>query len=274
MAVSLQGSHHLPGRFAAHDDMKAQRQQQITLYLSEHETASMEELCTHFNVSMNTVRRDVAELVRNGQLEKVYGGVRSKRKVTGFEPYEERSLKPSPAKQAICREAARLVHDGDIIFIDSGTTTVHLMEALKEKSITVITNNIEVMTQALHMPSIQLIVLPGELHRSTHSITGEDSAEFLSRFNTNLAFMAATGISQNGGVTNSIPLEYQIKKAAVSHTEKAVLMVTGNKFGITSLLTYAQLGSFHSVITDRRISPEWIERLGAFNVHYEIASNY
>ncbi len=252
--------------------MKTQRQQQIILYLTDRETASMDELCEHFNVSMNTIRRDIADIVRSGLAEKVYGGVRTLRKVSGFVPYEQRSLTPSPAKQAICRKAADMVKDGDIVFIDSGTTTVYLIDALQDKAITVITNNIEIIVRAMEHPGIQLIVLPGELDRTAHAITGKDSADFLSTYNTNIAFMAATGVSQNGGVTNSIPLEYQIKKAAVAHTEKPVLLVTGNKFGVTSLMTYAQLDTFGEIITDRTIPAPWLEKLHGLGIPVTVSA--
>ena len=162
--------------------MKARRLQQMALYIAEHKSATMEELQTTFDISMNTVRRDLAELVADGSVEKVYGGVRAKQSVSGFLPYDQRSLKPSHAKRASCSKAAELVHDGDIIFIDSGTTTIHLVEALKDRSITIITNNIEVMMAAVDYPSIRLIMLPGELQRSTHSLTGSDSAAFLIAF--------------------------------------------------------------------------------------------
>ena len=251
--------------------MKARRIREMELYIAEHGSATMQELQEAFGISINTLRRDLAELVQTGSIEKVYGGVRTRQSVSGYLPYDQRSLKPSQSKQAICERAAELVHDGDIIFVDSGTTTVHLMDALKDRTITVITNNIEIMVAALDLPNIRLILLPGELQRSTHSLTGEASAEFLSRFNTNIAFMAATGVSM-GGVTNSIPLEYEIKKAAVAHSDKAVLMVTGNKFGVTSLLTYAKLSSFDCILTDERIPEEWKAKLTEQGVHLEIVN--
>ncbi|MBQ9324910.1 MAG: DeoR/GlpR transcriptional regulator [Clostridia bacterium] len=250
--------------------MKLERQHRLMLYLTEHQSASMEELMNHFGVSMNTVRRDVAALVASGDAEKVYGGVRVARKISGFIPYEQRSLRPSLAKQAICRKAAELVNDGDTIFIDSGTTTIHLIDALADRHVTVITNNMEVIARAMNYPSIQLIVLPGELDRQAHAVTGDTSADYLSRFSTNIAFMAATGISKSG-VTNSIPLEYSIKQAAVAHTDRAVLMVTGNKFGITSLMNYAALDAFHCIITDPRIPKNWLDQLLAMDIRVEVA---
>ena len=236
--------------------MKTKRISEMEAYILSHGSATMEELRDAFDVSMNTVRRDVAELLKTGGIEKVYGGVRSATQTAVQAAYP----KPGGAKRAICFEAAKLVKDGDIVFIDSGTTTVQIIEAIKDRNVTVITNNIQVMTKALDYENIRVIMLPGEVHRKTLSITGEDSAEYLSHMNTNIAFMAATGASMMG-VANSSPLEYSIKKAAVAHAERAVLLVAGSKFGTTSLLIYAGLDKFQTVVTDSRIPPAYRQRL-------------
>ena len=250
--------------------MKSKRLIEMESYILSHVSLSMEELCAAFDISMNTVRRDLAELVKGGRVEKVYGGAQAKMKVPGLVPYSIRSSSPSSAKRAICFMAAQMVKDGDIVFIDSGTTTMHIIEALRNRNITVITNNFEVMLQALDDENIRLIVVPGELNRKTHSITGEESANFLDTMNTNIAFMAATGASHIG-VTNSSPLEYSIKKAAVAHTEKAVLLVTSDKFAITSLFTYAKLEQFQTIVTDSSISPEHLAKLREQGIDVQIA---
>ncbi len=249
--------------------MKTKRLQEMEQYILKNGTVTMEELKDHFQVSMNTIRRDVAVLTTDGAVQKVYGGVSASEKSQGLVPYDKRLPAQPVEKQLICKSAASLVHEGDIIFIDSGTTTLHLMDTLKDMRLTVITNNLEVILSALNCPNIQLIVLPGVLHRDTRSITGEASADFLSTMNTNIAFMAATGVSY-GGVTNSSPLEYAIKRAAVQHTERAVLLVSANKFGQTSLLTYAQLKDFERVITDGGIPPEWQKHLASLGVEVDI----
>ena len=249
--------------------MKSRRLTEMESYILSNGSVTMEELRDHFGISINTVRRDIAEIVKPGYIEKVYGGVKATAKVPALVPYSVRSHSPSDVKQKICLAAGEMVKDGDIIFIDSGTTTIHIMEAVRDKNITVITNNIEVMLQALDYENIRIIVLPGEIHRKTHSITGEESAAFLSHLNMDIAFMAATGASLSG-VTNSSPLEYSIKRAAVANTKRAVLLVTGGKFGVTSLLTYANLNQFHTVITDSSIAPEYRKKLNELNVNLVI----
>ena len=248
--------------------MKTKRLTEMEAYIQRYGSATMDELRDAFDVSMNTVRRDVAELLKTGSIEKVYGGVRAANQNVIQAAYP----KSGGTKRAICFEAARLVKDGDIVFIDSGTTTVQMTEAIKDLRVTVITNNIQVMTKALEYENIRVIMLPGEVHRNTLSITGEDSAEYLSHMNTNIAFMAATGASFNG-VANSSPLEYSIKKAAVANTEKAVLLVAGSKFGTTSLLIYAGLDKFQTVVTDSRIPPAYRQRLRDLHIDLRIVED-
>ena len=253
--------------------MKAKRLQEMESFLLHQGFVTMEELKARFGVSMNTVRRDAALLVSSGAAEKVYGGLKAARNSSVLVPYENRLQSMNALKRGICARAAAMVRDGDIVFIDSGTTSVHLIDLMQDRSITVITNNVEVELRALDLPNIRLIMVPGELNRKTKSITGEDSARFLSVYNTNYAFMAATGISQDGGVTNSSPLEYEIKRQAVSHTECAVLLVTGQKFGVTSLRTYAHLDQFHTVITDKSAPPQWVERMKMQGIDVQIVED-
>ena len=248
--------------------MKSRRIAEMERYILSQGSATMEELRDAFHISINTVRRDVAQLQAEGRIEKVYGGVRAREGAAPLPvPAGEMS---DPVKQALCRRAAALVKDGDIVFIDSGTTTASLIEALRDKRITVVTNHLDAIIQAVACENIRVIVLPGEIHRNTRSITGEDSAAYLSHLNTTLALMAANGASMTG-VTNSSPLEYAIKKAAVEHTEKAVLLISSWKFGLTSLLTYARLSQFHTIITDSGIPPEYRQRIQEMQIELQIA---
>ena len=251
--------------------MKSQRILAMEKYILDRGSATMEELRDHFEVSMNTVRRDVSDLLKGGSVRKVYGGVRAQVQEPALVPYEVRSIGDSQTKMRLARYAAEFVHEGDVIFIDSGTTTLYLMDYLKNMNdLTVITNNVEVIIKALDNEKIRLIALPGQLRHKTRSVTGEVTVSFLSRYNIRTAFMAATGVSALG-VTNSSPLEYEIKKKAVENSENKVLMVTGRKFGITSLMTYAHLDQFDAVVTDSSIPQKFQDMVAERQVQLIVA---
>jgi len=252
--------------------MKASRILEMEQYVAQKGSASMEELCQYFQVSMNTVRRDVVELIKRGAVDKVYGGVCARKSDQTLTPYEVRRSKLEESKIAIGRAAAELVQDGDVIFIDSGTTTLQMMDFLSSyKELTVITNNLEAIIRALPHDHIHVISLPGQLRRKTNSFTGVEASKFLKNYNIRLAFMAATGLSFHGA-TNSSSLEYEIKQTAVEICEKAVLLVNQEKFGVTGLMTFAPVSAFHTVVTDARPSDEYVQWLQSEGVQLHLPS--
>ncbi|MBR6668479.1 MAG: DeoR/GlpR transcriptional regulator [Clostridia bacterium] len=253
--------------------MKADRILEMERYILDRGASTMEELRDHFEVSMNTVRRDVAELLKRGTVEKVYGGVCARKNEQALTPYEVRRRGSEDAKAAIGRRAAELVQDGDIIFIDSGTTTLHMIDHLADKrELTIITNNLEAINRALPYENINIIALPGQVRRKTRSFTGDDAVRYLKRFNVRTAFMASTGLSAHG-VTNSSPMEYEIKKCAVESAEKTVLLISRAKFGVTGLMTFAQLEDFDVLITDAPPSPEEQARVNSSGAQLIIAQD-
>ena len=251
--------------------MKADRMLEMENYILQKGAATMEELREHFDISMNTVRRDVAELLKRGMVEKVYGGVCARKSEQSLTPYEVRRRGSEDAKAAIGKRAAELVNDGDIIFIDSGTTTLHMIDHLAAKrDLTIITNNLEAINRALPHENITIIALPGQVRRKTRSFTGDDAVRYLRRFNVRISFMASTGLSTHG-VTNSSPLEYEIKKCAVESAETKVLLISRPKFGVTGLMTFAQLEDFDILVTDEMPSPEDQARVKASGAELLIA---
>ena len=249
--------------------MKSFRLRRMEQYILEKENVSMEELCAEFDVSMNTVRLDVASLVKKGSIKKVYGGVCSNRQ-NSLVPFEERKMKFSECKKAVCRAAAALVEDGDIIYVDSGTTTMYLTDYLdKHKNVTVLTNNLNVIMRAVPHENVQVICLPGILERKTNSFVSAETGKILARYNIKKAIVAATGVTENGDVTNSSSLEYEIKREAMRNSEKKYLLLDSSKYGKSALLTYAHLGDMDRVIADTEMSPELEVLCERYNVKLE-----
>ena len=190
--------------------MKNIRLDLMEQYIIQKDTVSMEDLQQHFDTSINTIRRDVALLIKKGTIEKVYGGVCA-RKNEQLTPFDVRTIKHPEAKMRIGRRAAALIEDGDTIFLDSGTTTLHIIQSLADKqNVTIITHNLHAIMAAMPYPNLAVIILPGQLLRKTSSFTGLETVRSLKAYNIKTAFMAATGLSLAGGVTNSSPLEYEL----------------------------------------------------------------
>ena len=126
--------------------MKADRINKIHELIKERQIISLDELCEIFSVSKNTIRRDIAELDAEGVIEKVYGGIVLKESADNSpEPFAAREIRNVFEKKIVAQIAAELIQDGEVIYIDSGTTTMHLLPHLaNRKQLTIVTANIYV----------------------------------------------------------------------------------------------------------------------------------
>lgn len=250
--------------------MRDGRIKQIEDLVIRRETVTMEELRRTFGVSMNTIRADVAKLVESGAVEKVYGGVRAVRRQE-VPLFTHRTELHTQEKKRIARYAQRLIHDGDILYIDAGTTTMHLIDFLDPaKRVTIITGSLYVMGRAYAKPHVDLIVLPGGMNRRTNSVADGGTLEFLARYRCGKAFMGASGVSPDGRLNVSTYMEYELKKLAVEQSQTAYLLLDGSKFGGSSLLSYGSLGDMEEVITDQSCPQEVREQCGQLGVRLTV----
>ncbi|MCD2345728.1 DeoR/GlpR family DNA-binding transcription regulator [Clostridium guangxiense] len=256
--------------------MKSDRIRKIEEYIISNEVVSLDTLCEVFNISKNTVRRDINDLVEKGSIKKVYGGVTVnsdfKNSPNGLVSFEERNIRNNEAKISIGKAAASFVQDNDIIFIDSGTTTLHMIEYLKDiKNVTILTNNINAIAAAIPFENLNIICLGGSLIRKTNSFEGIRNFEIFKDYNINKAFMAATGISLSSGATNSSPLEYKIKKNIVEKSKEVYLLADDSKFNISALMTYCKLSDIDHLITNTEPPKEYLNYFNENNVKYTVS---
>lgn len=228
--------------------LKTKRINLIRDYVWENQSVSLDELVQQFNVSKNTIRRDIQFLVESGEIKKVYGGVASNLHESGEKKMigtEDQSF------NVIAKTAADFIEDGDTIFIDSGRKTVDMLPFLKEKLLTVITNNLEFIMGALPFENLTVISIGGILDRKTKSFTTLGKGNELDFYHINKAFMEPKGISIVGGATHSIPHESELKKAAVTKSAEIYLLADHQKFDKYALMTFCSLDSIDYLITDQ-----------------------
>ena len=243
--------------------MKESRINQIEDLVRKNKSVSIDDICNWFNISTSTARRDFDILEKRGIVEKVYGGLRLKSPEKNnlsapfhtqilLSPYQERSSKNSEEKEKIGKLASGLVNENDVIFIDSGSTCYQLASNLADTPCTVITNSYLVLEALMPYANIQLITLPGTLNRKTLSFTGSEVIQGISSMNITKAFMASTGISVDGGVTNAESSEYHIKRRVCEKSREIYLLADHTKFNRSSLYTYCSLNQIYCLVTDSK----------------------
>ena len=207
--------------------MKSQRLDMIEEYVLEHKNASLDTLCEKFNVSKNTIRRDVDILLKRGSIMKVYGGV------------------------------AALETEDDTIYIDTGTTCLNLVDFIADKHCTILTNSLLIFNKAASYPNLDIISVPGRLNRKTLSFTGPDINDYLQTYNISMAFMACTGVTMKSGLTNASAEEYITKKAIAENANSMILLADHSKFGRISLMTYSPMEKLDAIVTDQALPEEY-----------------
>ncbi|MCJ7992515.1 DeoR/GlpR family DNA-binding transcription regulator [Priestia sp. OVS21] len=228
--------------------LKTKRIQQIQEYVLKHQSVSLDDLGTVFGVSKTTIRRDIRKLISEGMIQKVYGGVAISH--AKLESFKERKARNPIQKRLIAKTAADYVENGDVIFIDSGTTTLEMITFLKTKQVTIITNNLDIIIQALRFENLTVISTGGLLERDTKSFSSYSHADSFKKYNFDKVFMASTGVSISNGVTNSSSIESGIKETIVKGNADVFLLVDHTKLDKYAMVTYCGLKEIDYLITD------------------------
>ncbi|ELH0986427.1 DeoR/GlpR family DNA-binding transcription regulator [Staphylococcus pseudintermedius] len=246
--------------------MKAKRIVEIEHFINNKNTVTLEELSKNFNVSINTIRRDINQLVKMDKVKKVYGGVESVNiSHSSATDFNDRNIEHSEDKRHIGQLAAQKLEAGDVVYIDTGTTTMHILDYIdKSLPLTVITNSLDVMNKAVQLENIDLFIIGEQFKKTTRSFIGVDRHSLLNKMNIQKAFMAATGINVPNGLSNSEVEENYIKQLVMKKSKQKYICVDSSKMNKSTLLTYAPLDSVHSIITNQPL-PENISSFAEKN---------
>ena len=241
--------------------MKEERIHQIHELLIERKRISLDELCENFGVSKNTIRRDINELEEQGIIRKVYGGIVLKEaEIMSLEPFSAREIRNINEKKKIAAVAAALVNDGEVIYIDSGTTTMHLLPHLAEKNfLTIVTASVYVLELATRYSNLNVIATGGNLQAPIKALVGPSVLECIRNYNFSKIFLASTGITIEHGATNASPLECEVKRELVRKSCAKYLLVDNSKFDVASLMTYSDLTEIDNNITDKNPPEKYLD---------------
>lgn len=238
--------------------MRIQRISEIEQFLAIQGSASIRELCDKFNVSLNTIRRDIDELQSRGIVSKVYGGIVLNSEASVV-PISTRSVSNQEEKQIVCEIAAKNLVPNSTIYIDSGTTTVPLLQHIDpQANITIVSNSLDVFVEAKKYTGLNVISLGGLLSEKTSSFIGIAAINNLKEYRINLAFMTATAINTNSGAMNNSYHESEIKRAVISHSDKVIMMVDHTKLSKQAALRFCALEDIDIFVTNRRPPDEYI----------------
>jgi len=230
------------------------RQRQIMTLLQESGSLRIGELTEMFDVSDETVRRDLTALEEQGLLTRTRGGALAE-SVHLETSFQRRMRENWAAKLQIVRIAASYVEDGSTIIIDSGSTMAHLVRQLRSKrDLVVITNGITHVEDLLSNPTLTVVVTGGLIRRATMGAAGPLAVESLSSLHADHTFIATHGFSADAGMTYPSFDEVAVKRAMISAGADVTLLADGTKSGRASMVKVAPLTVLNRIITSQPIS--------------------
>jgi DeoR family transcriptional regulator, glycerol-3-phosphate regulon repressor len=240
-----------------------QRQAEILRIVRASHTCSVADLAQNFAVSDETIRRDIKPLVGEGLLVKVHGGVMLP-VLMEEAPFQRRMLENAEAKRAIAAQACELVHDGDSLMLDGGTTCMHIAQALCVRSrLTVVTNSAEIARTLAPRNGNRVFLAGGELRADDSAAFGESVLAFLRQFHVRYAFVSVTAIDARGRFMDAQPADVAYSLAAFAQAEQRVVAADHAKFGHSALVHAFGADEVDLLMSDRAPSTELAEVFAA-----------
>ena len=240
--------------------LAAERRNLILEKLQEEKKVVVSQLSEQFEVSEETIRRDLDKLDKEGLATKTYGGAVLAENSNLDMPFNVRKKRNMLGKKIIGDIIAELVQDGDHIIVDPSTTAVSIVKALRTKErLTVVTNSIEVLVELNDVSGWDIISTGGTLKENYLALVGPRAVEGFNSFNVDKAILSCKGMDMEKGITDANEMFSQVKKAMLRSAKQKILAVDCTKFEKVAFSKICDLEDIDLVVTDIRPSDAWME---------------
>lgn len=230
---------------------KNEREHEILNLLASEGYATVKQLSQLLYTSESSVRRDLSSLEKQGMVTRSYGGVAPVKNTSQVIPFSTRAHHNIAAKKVMAQKAGKLIHDGDIVFLDQSSSAFFVAyEILKKSKITVVTNNIEIIA-LLSQSDVEVISSGGRLSKANRNcLIGEDAHRIFSEIHANILFFSAKSLSGDGIIYDCVREEVCIRNTMLAHAEKKVFLCDSEKFNRYSGYKQCSLKEIDYLITE------------------------
>jgi DeoR family glycerol-3-phosphate regulon repressor len=210
----------------------------------------VEDLAQRFDVTLQTIRRDLTELAEAGHLDRVHGGAVTRTGVSNI-GYEARRRMNEAAKTAIAKACAANIPDNSSMILNLGTTTEAVArELIHHRNITVVTNNMNVANILVANPGCEIMVAGGALRRSDGGLVGELTTQFIEQFKVDFAVIGTSALDRDGDLLDFDLAEVRVSRAILRQARQCYLVTDNTKLGRSAPARIASLSELDAVFTD------------------------
>ncbi len=249
------------------------RQQSILEQLEQRGRVSVTELAEDLEVSDVTIRKDLQLLEEFSLLKRVHGGAIAARRSKFNLSIAYKIRKLGPNKERIAYQALELIHDGDTLILDSGSTTLALARLLPQykRGLTIVTNSLPIISELANVSDFELILLGGPVRKHSLATFGPLTVENLERLQADIVFLGADGASIERGLSTPNLGVAETKAAMVHAATECVALVDHSKISQTSLASFAKWRQIHTLVTDLSLADDFTQFLRESNVKVLVA---
>ncbi len=234
---------------------------------------AVEDLARRFDVTVQTIRRDLTELADAGLLDRVHGGAMLRTGVANL-GYDERRRMNEAGKAAIAGAAAAAIPDNSSLILNIGTTTEAVARALLgHRNLTVVTNNMNVANILAANPSCEVVVAGGVLRRSDGGLVGELTTHVFEQFKVDIAVIGCSALDEEGDILDFDLAEVRVSKAILRQARRAFLVADASKLGRPAPARLASLAEIDTVFTDAPLPEPLAERCRAWDTDVVVAAS-
>lgn len=240
----------------------SERHERILNELKETGKVTVQELSSELSVSEVTIRKDLRALEDKNLLFRTHGGATRSNPYTSDRHVEVKVKLKAEEKEAIAREAVKLIGDNDSIILASGTTILALAQVIHpNKRLNIITSAINVSLELSGREFVEISQLGGQLRPSSNSVVGPYAEQFLSDITCGVLFLGADGIDLNFGLTTTNLMEASLNQRFIDVAQYTVVLADSSKFGKRGFSRICTLDDVQHIITDDGISDDTVQKL-------------
>jgi len=249
----------------------SKRQSSILQMVDEFGFVATEAMVTEFNVTPQTIRRDLNELSEHGLLTRFHGGA-GQVKSAENPPYKDRLQTGVEAKRKIAAATAALIPNGASIFLSTGTTIEAIAEALLgHEKLHVFTNNLNVARILMQNESFQIIVSCGQVRHSDGGVVGSSSDDFISNFRMDVGIVGISGVDEDGSLLEYDVQDVKTARAILSNSQKVIMVADHLKFGRRAMNRVGHISELDVIITDSEPDTHFMNICDVENVDIVVA---
>lgn len=238
-----------------------ERQREIAKIVNQKGSVRVAELSQMFNVTVETIRKDLDVLEEEGKLRRSHGGALKVNTEQSEIPYFEREIINVHEKMEIAAEAIKLISPGDQIILDTSSTAWFMARSMPNIPMTILTNSVKVITELADKEKIAVIAIGGDLAPRSMSFVGPLAERSLDMYHVSKAFISCKGLHLKHGPTESNEQQAIVKRKMIEIADECYLLVDHSKFDFQSFTNICGLERITMIVTDSKIDAQHVNAL-------------